>query len=48
MKTLNLTPDTLHRVLTLTNAAALPDPLAGALLFDLGHALYTPEDEADQ
>lgn len=32
MKTLNLTPDSLHRVLTLTNAAALPDPLAGNLL----------------
>lgn len=32
MKTLNLTPDTLHRILTLTNAAALPDPAASNLL----------------
>ena len=40
----------LSALLNSTGPAGATDPLtdAGDLLFDLGHALYTPEDEADQ
>lgn len=46
MKTLNLTPGTLHRILTHTNATALPEPVAGNL-FDFVHETVRNADAAN-